>query len=329
MRILHFGPPVENGPFNLLTGFRNLGHIVETCNIISVIALKEKAEKAIKQFKPDMIITIGGWHAYFDAKTLWQIISDYKIPHIYWAIEDPTYFDWASSIHINAYDFVFTVSEECVPRYTDLGVPAAYLSYACNPDLHKRTTPDEKYKNDIIVLSNKYTEYDPERCAFRNQCYHNLIEPVLEGGYDIMIYGLRWDDGKYQIPAKNRGGYISRKIVSTVYSSAKIVLIIQWDLTGHICFKTYEAFGCRCFQLAPYTPLQEKYFKDGEHIVYSHSPEETIKYVDYYLSHDEERELIAKKGQEEVYKNHNCTLRAREALRKLKSHGFNIDYIEK
>lgn len=330
MRILHFGPSGgEKSTFAILTGFMNLGHSVKTCNIVGKTNTEKIVEKEIAEFKPNMIITIGGWHQAFDAETLWRIIKKYKIPHIYLAIEDPTFFDWSSTIHLDAYDFVFTVSEECVQRYIDLGVPAAYLSYCCNPHYHKRVMPNNLYKNDIIVLSNKYKEYDPKRCEFRHKCFRDLIAPVLTAGYNIKIYGHTWDDGKFNIPPKNLGGYVSRDLVSKIYSSAKIVLIIQWDYTGHICYKTYEAFGFRCMQIAPYTPLQEKYFKHKQHIIYSHSPKETIQYVDYYLTHDEERELIAARGQEEVYKNHSCNVRARQALEILKSNGFNIDYIEK
>lgn len=328
MRFLHFGPPTTpaNGPLCLLEGLSKLGHKLESCNLIQVEGIKEKASKAIAEFKPDMVITVGGWFANYDAPELWEVIRNSSLPHIYWAIEDPIFFDWASSVHIDAYDFVFTISEECVSKYIDLGVPAAYLPLACNPDFHFHTSADPKYTNDIIVLSNKVVEYDPQRCAFRNECYRRIIEPVLQGAYDIKIYGSGWDGF---VPEKNLGGYVFRDLAPIVYSSAKIVLMTQWDLDGHICFKTYEAMACACFQIAPYTPLQENHFKDGEHIVYSRSPEETIEYVDYYLSHDKERELIAKRAQEEVYKNHNCTLRFRKAMEILRSHGFYIDFIEK
>lgn len=330
MKILHFGPEgFDTYVFSLLNGFRNLGHEVETCNIVFMKDFENKARKSIEEFNPDMVLTIGGWHAHFDAKLLWKIIKEYGLPNVYWAIEDPTFFDWSSTIHVDAYDFIFTVSEECVEKYAKLGKPAAYLSYACNPEFHKRVEAVEEYKNDIVLLSNKVKEYEAERCAFRNKCYVDLVEPVVKGGYDIKLYGYGWDDEKLAIPTKNLGGYVPRTDVPKVYSSAKIVLIIQWDYTGHICFKTYEALGCRCMQIAPYTPLQEKYFTHGEHLVYSRSAEETVKLVDYYLSHEEERELIAARGQEEAYKNHNCTLRARKALEVLKGHGFNIDFVEK
>jgi len=331
MKILHFGPAGgERTTFSLLGGLTNLGHEVKTCNIHKLkLSMSEKAEKAINEFKPDLIVTIGGWHQHFDAAVLWQIIKKHGLPHVYWAIEDPTFFDWSSTVHLSAYDFVFTVSEKCVPLYNQRGTPAAYLPQACNPAVHKRVPPLAKYRNDIIVLSNKYQEYDSERCAFRHKCYHDLVEPVLQAGYDIKIYGRGWDDGMFSIPADKLGGYVGRDTVPAIYSSAKLVLIIQWDYDGHICYKTFEALGCRCLQIAPYTPVQAKFFQHKQHLLYSRSPEETIHLVDYYLRNTAEREKIALQGQREAYKNHSLTVRARQALETLQAHGFSVDYIQK
>lgn len=327
---MHFGPKgYETGIFTILVGLKNLGHIVETCDVTSAENVEIEAQKSIDEFKPDIAITIGGWHARFDAKALWKVLKRNSIPSIYHAIEDPTFFDWVSCIYINDYDFVFTVSEAMVSEYEKRGVAAKYLSYSCNPDFHKRVSSDERFINDIIVLSNKYVEYDPIKCAFRNKCYEDLIKPLIDGDYDLKIYGNGWDDEKLSIKKKFLGGTVFPNIVPKVYSSAKMVLIVQWDETGHICSKTYEAFGCRCLQIAPYTPLQEKYFKQGEHIIYSRSPEDTIKYVDYYLSHEKEREEIAARGQIEAYKNHSCDVRAREFLETLKKFGYGVDFISK
>lgn len=334
MKILHFGlPNSEWNRFVLLGGLINLGHSVNTCNLINTKGseTRERANKAINTFKPNLIITTGRFFDLFDANTLWAVIKNHKIPHIYWAIEDSTFFDHWSKRHIHAYDFVFTISQSCVPKYNKLGVRAAYLPYACNPEVHKPVQAVEKYKNDIIVLSNKYpnTGFIKKYGGYRHKCYKNLIEPVLRGSYDIKIYGNGWDDGTYNIPKENLGGWISPKEVPSVYSSSKIVLTIQWNNAGHICRKTFEAFGYKCLQIAPYTIAQEKYFKHGEHIIYTNSPKETLKYVEYYLSHPEERENIAARGQNEVYRNHNCIIRARRALKVLKDYGFEIDFIDK
>lgn len=329
MRILHFGVGwYDDTIFSLLKGFKNLGHEVKTCDVVS---LKENPEEAITNFRPDIVMTIGMWFEQFDAQSLWAIIKRHGIPHIYWAIEDPTFFDIYSTVHLDEYDFIFTISESCIEKYAQRGKPAAYLPFSCNPEVHKRVAPVREFRNDIVVLANnyvviprlgKYEEIDPSLCEFRNKCYHDLIEPLIKNGYDIKIYGNRWHDERLGIPAQYRGGWIKHSLIPAVYSSAKIVITVQWDYEGHVSYKTYEALGCGCMQIAAYTPLQKKYFKHGEHLIYSRRPEETIKYVDYYLHSEEEREALAARGQAEAYLNHNCTQRAADALEILGRHGI-------
>lgn len=337
MKILHFGIfAFDDTVFSILTGFRNLGHQVETCHIIQAENTLEIAEEAINRFKPDMVVTIGVWYDLFDSETLWGVIRKHNIPHIYWAIEDPVFFDCISTVHIDQYDFVFTTSRECVKQYNALGKKAAYLPFCCNPEVHKRVNPVPEYTSDIAVLSNfkfdsKYAQSKPERYEFRVKCYRDLVEPLIKNDYDIKLYGFGWDDESLSIPEKffGRDRYVMRYIVPSILSSVKMVMIIQWDYEGHICYKTYEALGCKCFQIAPYTPVQAEYFINGEHLVYSNSPEDTLRLVDYYLSHEKKREEIVKMGQEEAYKKHNCTLRAKTALTYLENHGFDIDFIKK
>ena len=319
MKILHLGPEGGNDHFfSLLRGFSNLGHEVKTCNIIRCDDAPAQVESVLEAFQPDFVITIGGWHAHFDAPAVWSILKKHSVPHVYWAIEDPVFFDWVSEIHAKSYDFVLTVSEESIPRYSALGVRSAFLPYACNPDLHRRVAVDEKFKNDIVVMANKVKEYDPQRCWFRNKSFRDVVEPILLGNYDSKIYGAGWAAQEPPIPPEKIGGYIGVQNILKAYSSSKIALAIQWDYTGHICFRIYEALACGILVISPYTPVQEKAFQHEHHIIYSHDPEETKKYVEYYLAHDSERERIARQGQEEAYKNHNCTLRAETALRILK-----------
>jgi len=56
-------------------------------------------------------------------------------------------------------------------------------------------------------------------------------------------------------------------------------------------------------------------FKPGMQLAVSRSEKETIKMVDYYLSHHDERMSIALEGQKEVYTNHTYSHSAAEILK--------------
>lgn len=54
-----------------------------------------------------------------------------------------------------------------------------------------------------------------------------------------------------------------------------------------------------------------EFFRDGENIVYYKTYDEMVEKYRYYLTHDEERQRIAKAGCDEVHRNHNQDVRAK------------------
>ena len=328
MRILHFGyVGLDNSIYSLLEGFRKIGHEVLTCPVVEVWDTGEVAERAIKSFTPNMVMTVGVWHNFFNMEQLQAVVRKYNLPHIYWAIDDPVFFDCISSVHLGKYDFVITPSKECVAKYAASGTSAIYLPFSCNPDFDRKVPPLPKYENDIVVVSNyivpnNFSANYPERYSFRTKCFRDLIEPLIRRNYDLKIYGIGWDDPSLQIPAKYLGGQVEHSIVPTIYSSVKIALTIQWNDEGHVCHKTFEILGCGCMQIAPYTSAQAEFFIHGIHLLYSRSPEETVSYVNYYLYHEDERKMLASRGQEEVYRSHTCVHRAIKVMAALKANGI-------
>ena len=72
-----------------------------------------RLEQAIEEFKPDFVFTEG--HPDFDPLTVCKTISSHKIPHLYWAIEDPVCTNLSTKTYIPYADWVFTTTAECVP----------------------------------------------------------------------------------------------------------------------------------------------------------------------------------------------------------------------
>jgi spore maturation protein CgeB len=146
---------------------------------------------------------------------------------------------------------------------------------------------------------------------------------VVEGGYDLRVWGLWWDDQTkpYHLPSRYTGGYLGHLDLPTVYSSADIVLGLHLDASSptQTSIRTFEALGCGAFYLTEYTPAHERLFVNGEHLVWSKSAEETADLVAFYLPRPEARERIATAGLAEAYAKHTVTHRAlevREALRR-------------
>lgn len=270
---------------------------------------EQELSHAAEEFKPDMVIAEG--HSGLDQPSFFQCVKKLNLNLIYWAIEDPPHIDWISMPYARESKFVFTTAVECVERYRNEGIPAETLLFACEPDYHHRMMPTDAYKHDIVFVGSNYDiRYDAAR---------TMVLPLIERGYDIMVWGLWWDDRSrpVQIPQEHYGGLMPYEDLAKVYSSAKIVLGLHCDDSSitQTSMRTYEALGCGAFYLTQYTKAHEHLFSHRKHLSWSHSPEETVESVDYYLQHEEERKEIAQEGQAFVYANHTYEQRAQQVLR--------------
>ncbi|MBD3266760.1 glycosyltransferase, partial [bacterium] len=64
--------------------------------------------------------------------------------------------------------------------------------------------------------------------------------------------------------------------------------------------RVYDVLAAGGFLLTEYKPILEEEFQQEKHLVWYHSPEEMREKVVYYLEQEEEREAIARAGQEYV-----------------------------
>lgn len=86
-----------------------------------------------------------------------------------------------------------------------------------------------------------------------------------------------------------------------IFRDSKINLnITSKTIETGIPQRIFDILACGGFCLTNYQPEVATYFVDGEELVMYESVEDLIEKVDYYLSHEEERIRIAKKGYRKV-----------------------------
>jgi|GEM_PF-3493716 len=325
MKILHLctGRADDFYFYPLLQGFQRNGHDLNRFTVSLRKDLEGDLVKCIEDYKPDIILSIGVWFIKFDP-VIWDVLRRYAIPHVYWAIEDSTYFDTISAVRAKDYDLVLTISEKCIPKYHALSVPAYFIPHTIDPDLHiPIDKPDPNLQSDMIVTANPFGERPTPDNVFRMENFNLLVRPLILGGYDVRVYGSRWNAQKLGLPSANFGAYLRGvSLIRQIYSGTKIALALQRNYDGHVCFRTFEALSYGRLLISPYTPVQEEFFKHEKHLIYVHNEKEAKQYVDYYLTHPAQREKIALAGQEEVHKNHNCAIRAQQAVAAMKASGI-------
>jgi hypothetical protein len=160
-------------------------------------------------------------------------------------------------------------------------------------------------KKDVIFVGSK--KYHPE-WQYRTQLvdwlekvYGNRFEHYGNGGIES-VRGLR---------------------LNKLYWSTKVVvgdtLCLNFNYPDYWSDRIYETLGRGGFLIHPYVPGIEKEFVDRKHVVfYEYGNFDQLKeLVDYYLTHEEEREEIRKAGHELVKNNYTYRHRWQHILKEL------------
>lgn len=287
--------------YGLPNGFRDAGHNV----LVSGPLTKETLPHLIQEFAPDLIFSMG-WGPENSSleKEMWikDNVKKSKIPHVYWATEDPTHTKAFTIpfLRVVQPDFVFTICHDCVSYYESLGIQAAHLDFGFHPSVHRPTESYECYKGKIAVVANAYpNKLKIYPTHYRHQSLNILVRPLLEANIRVDFYGKGWDKMEpflgRDIPKEWIHDYIPYIEANKIYSSHDIIIGIQNHLT-QLNQRIYEILGSAGFLLTNNTPEINRLFKVGQDLVASNSPEETIQLVEYYLKNPKERKYISEKG---------------------------------
>lgn len=316
MKIL-FTNPTPMIKYGMQKGFEKNGW--ETARLEVAEQDIEGLAVKIKEFRPDYIFTEGGVDT---KKFVFPVLEECKIPHIFWAVEDPI----AHSTHAMEWakrsQLTLTPDINMVESYSENGYRAICVPFAMDPDYYRQYPGAARFKKlDAIHIGNNYNIF-PERC----RAYEYIFGPFIDRGKAFEIYGFDWLNPKHRFnpPAEYCKGYISHEQSVVAYSSAKMVLGVHSIINSKTMqsMRTFEVLGCRGFFLTQRTAAIEAMFENHRHLVWSSSYDETVELMDYYLSRPSEREKIAQNGQQFVYENHSYEKRAASVIDALKEGGL-------
>ncbi|MEQ8174246.1 MAG: glycosyltransferase [Syntrophomonadaceae bacterium] len=293
------------------------GHEVEMLDMQSLYQNDPGCLPAlISNANPDFVVSDGGWWQFWDS--LVKILAEFDIPHIYWAREDPPFFESLSLPYGRSCRMVFTTAQECLDLYNAHGIEAHLLMFACLPSFHHRVQADPRLRSDLMFIGTNFGRFDAREVGI-----DIILRPLVERKLSVKIYGNEWwvdASRRFFTDSNFYGGWLDYEQTRTAYASSKIVLGIHSvdNSPTMMSMRTFEILGCGAFYLTQWTPAIENLFENHKHLVWSKSPEETLHLAAYYLSHPEAREKIARQGQAQVYSKHTYNHRAQDMLRLLK-----------
>lgn len=300
-------------------GFRELNCPVFILRDLSRSSIKE----AVDHFRPDLMITTGWAYRRHKREHIDELVkraAKYKVKHLYWATEDPRWMVECSLKCIEIYkpDAVMTIHPDSINKYRELGLPAEHLDFGCNQEFNKSEPPSRKYAYDVALVGNGGKAWK----SYRKDSVQILLKPLVEKGYDVAIWGSRWNHFNeemmgFKIPKHMIKGELPYEETNKVYNSAKIILGLQND-QGMLTSRTFEVLGSGGFVLTLPTQSVGKLFVNNVHLACSSSPVDTVRLVDYFLENEAERHAIAGHGQLEVYSKHTYKERANHILKFIK-----------
>jgi hypothetical protein len=117
------------------------------------------------------------------------------------------------------------------------------------------------------------------------------------------------------------------KELNQVYADSKVVigdsLCINFNYPSYWSDRVYETLGRGGFMIHPYIQGMEQHFEDRKHLVfYDFGNWAQLKgLIDYYLTHEDEREAIRKAGHEHVKANHTYRNRWQTIIKEVCGNG--------
>ncbi|MGW6380724.1 CgeB family protein [Peribacillus butanolivorans] len=303
--------PIHGGTYKVIShgiieGLRNLVRKVYTAKAEQDVA------NLCAQIKPDLVLVLLG-----DTFPIDQVnaIRARGIKTAVWFTDDPYYTNVTTNI-APYYQYVFTQEISCVSYYQLLGSPQVhYLPLAVNTKFFHYQSEDDSLLIDVCFLGTAWND----RISLFDQ-----IAPYLSNK-NALIVGPKWNRmlNYHLLSDKIRLEVLSPEESARLINQSKIVINNHRSYDDNTVFnnnsnkipalsinpRTFEISACGAFQLSDIRQELKRYYEIGKEIETYSSPSELIEKIDYYLSHEDERKMIARKGHSQTLEKHTYSKR--------------------
>jgi spore maturation protein CgeB len=121
---------------------------------------------------------------------------------------------------------------------------------------------------------------------------------------------------------QENGRRVTTEETAKIYCATKINLNVHSsphheDVNPHGDFvnpRTFEIAACGAFQLVDHRAELAELFAPGDELAVFQSGQDILRLVKYYLTHEEERNVMAERGRQRVLSEHTYVHRMRAAL---------------
>ncbi|MFD0673397.1 glycosyltransferase [Cohnella sp. GCM10027633] len=267
-----------------------------------IVGSNDGLRRQAEQFRPDVVVVLNGVHL-FAPDYLEQLgyVRRMGIPTVVWFVDDPYVTDDTVKLALH-YDYVFTHERSCVRLYRSIGCEQVHhLPLAAHFGTFRPMPTPRAYESDICFIGTGF----PNRIALFDR-----LAPYLQDKRVVIAGGL-WDRMRHyrSIERFLRKGGVAVPESAYFYNGAKIVInlhrmpglspenrnALDWPAES-INPRTFDMSACGTLQLTDErSELREMYAVGSELGVYRDA-NDLIEQIDYYLTHEAERLIVAAKG---------------------------------
>lgn len=220
----------------------------------------------------------------------------------------------------------FDVMLTCTPGFeqdmSNAGINSKLINHAFHPDILNRLKPRQELY-DVTFIGGIFLG-----ASFHNQ-RKKLIESLINVNIDLSIFGylnepksLKRKMVNFLLPDRGYSQKLKQKVQSPLFGldmyqailNSNMVLNNHIDAVGNYAgnMRLFEATGVGACLLTDKKQNLHKLFKIDEEVVVYDSVDECIEKINWLNNHPEERERIAKAGQQRTLKDHTFTNRSQE-----------------
>lgn len=242
----------------------------------------KKIEEDIINYKPDAIVLNSGGLVLEDSG--FKMLAEKKIVTVGIELSDPDVFRYNGALYADKFDIFYTNSKYSLEnQYDSKRVNIKHLPFAASVDHHYYLPKIEK-KYDIVVVGHA-------------RISRSKVTESLRSKFSVGLYGHGWQGGLGPVSGANNVRAIN---------SGKMYLSFAPTLAGYENVKVglFEAVACNQVVITKHLKELEELFEADKEIICYKDESEIPGIIEYYLTHEEEREAIRENAYHRFLREH-------------------------
>jgi spore maturation protein CgeB len=304
-----YGKPERGTSFEFNNFYRTLIHLVpnivefDFMTVLQELGREEMNRRLIRvadEEKPDMAFFV----LFTDEIALETIASiSRKCVTFNWFCDDHWRFESFSRHYAPGFAYVSTTDRLSVPKYNRIGYTNVIpTQWACN-------------HFDYFPLSGEEKKFDVTFVGQPHGNRRSTIHYLNRRGIRVDAFGQGWERGR-----------VAQEEMIRIFNASRINLNLSnssWNIHSllrgrqQIKGRNFEVPGCGGFLMTNHVDGLEDYYVLGEEIVCFRRRREMLEKLQYYLSHEGERESIARCGYLRTIRDHTYEKRFREIFARM------------